>query len=111
MTYYSTGKFARADSADYDGPGSGSGGGTGLNFPGQDFINGAPSRPNLSTSRYVIRITIEPYPDNSPGPFFLILLSSDIPIQSRNQSAKRLTVDMQNVISSRLPTAHIEIAR
>jgi hypothetical protein len=113
-TYYSTGKFARADSADYDGTGPGSGGGVGLSFPGQDFITGNGGtlpRPNLSSSRYAIRISIEPNPDNSPNPFFLTLLSSDIPGPNRIQNATGLTLDMQNVISSRLPTAHITVAR
>lgn len=113
-TYYSTGRFGRADSADYDGAGPGSGTGNGLNFPGQDFITGVgptPARPDLSTSRYAIRISIEPNPDNSPNPFFLTLLSSDIPGPNRVQNSSGLTLDLQNIMSLRLPTARITVAR
>ncbi|MEK9136289.1 MAG: hypothetical protein AAB393_04140, partial [Bacteroidota bacterium] len=48
---YSTGKFLRADSADFDGAEPGRGPGNGFNYPGQDFINpipsGNPARPDL----------------------------------------------------------------
>ena len=73
---YSTGKFARVDSADFDGAGPGRGPLPGLNVPGQDFIVGNPSQVNLTSSPYSFVITLEPWPDNSPKPSSMILLSS-----------------------------------
>ncbi len=78
---YSTGRFARVDSADFDGAGPGGGPLAGLNVPGQDFIVGNPSHLNLTSPGYSFMITLEPWPDNSPNPSSLILLSSQpIPI-------------------------------
>jgi len=73
---YSTGKFARVDSADFDGAGPGRGPLAGLNVPGQDFIVGNPSHLNLTSPGYSFMITLEPWPDNSPNPSSIILLSS-----------------------------------
>jgi hypothetical protein len=105
-TWYSTGKFARADSADLDGAGLTKGPGTPFNFPGQDYIQ-PPFKPDLTQNRYSFAVTIEPSPDNSSSPFFLTLLkanASRVPVQSR-------TVTLQNVMYSSAPTAHLVIRR
>ena len=99
--FYSTGKFLKANIADFDSAGPGRGSGAGLNFPGQDFINGVPTRPNLSSAQYSFMVTIEPFPDNSPDPFFLLLLTSE----------NSPPVTLQNVIQSRAPRATVTIAR
>ncbi|MDH3252205.1 MAG: hypothetical protein OEM41_05390, partial [Ignavibacteria bacterium] len=78
-TYYSTGTFRRADSADTDGAGPGKGPDSGLVFPGQDFITGPLARPDLSSPGFTFMITIEPVPDNAPGPFSFDLLDSRRP--------------------------------
>jgi hypothetical protein len=105
--FYSTGKFLRANTADFDsaGPGRGSAG-FGLDFPGQDFINGTPSRPNLTNGRYVFRITLEPKPDNSPEPFFLLLLTSEV---SLAQSSAPFT--LYNVAETHIPRATLIVER
>ena len=101
--YYSTGKFLRANIADFDSAGSGRGSGAGLNFPGQDFINGVPSKPDLTLSRYSFMITVEPSPDNSPDPFFLQLLTSVSPSPAAST--------LYNVIQTHAPQATVTIAR
>lgn len=106
-TFWSTGKFTRADSADLDGPGSGAGAGTPYGFPGQDFVNGTPSFNNLLMGGYSFWISIEPHPDNSAEPFFLTLLSSARvlpPLSGR-------TFILENVIGQSAPTARIVIKR
>jgi hypothetical protein len=62
----STGRFSQAAGADSDGPGSTAGPFGTPPFPGQDFIN-----PLVSLVGYRAVITIEPAPDDSPGPFTL----------------------------------------
>jgi len=101
--YYSTGKFLKANTADFDSAGPGRGSGTGLNFPGQDFINGVPSKPDLTTLRYSFMITLEPFPDNSPDPFSLQLLTS--------VSASPVASTLYNVIQAHAPQATVTIAR
>ncbi len=104
-TYYSTGKFSRADSADYDGAGPNSDTtGTGYNFPGQDFVRGA-FRPDLTSAPYSFRVTVEPFPDNSNSPFFLHLLKTSPP------STVTRTQTLQNVASVSAPSARIVIQR
>lgn len=104
VTYYSTGKFGRADSADYDGAGPNKGtSGPGYNFPGQDFVTGA-FRLNLTSLGVTFMVTIEPFPDNSSSPFFLHLLTTS------QQSAGR-TQTLQNIISASAPTARVVIRR
>ncbi len=104
-TYYSTGKFARTDSADYDGPGPNAGTiGAGYNFPGEDFVRGS-FHPNLTSTQYAFLVTIEPFPDNSPSPFFLHLLKTSPPLSvTRTQS-------LQNVMATSAATARISIRR
>lgn len=110
FSYFSTGRFLRADSADLDGAGPGRGPGAGFSFPGQDFINatgsGTPVRPDLRF--YVFMVTIEPDPDNSPRPFPLILLSTPLPPAPLPQGQ---TLLMNNVSSSSLPQGRIRIVR
>ena len=110
FTYFSTGRFLRADSADFDGAGTGRGPGAGFNFPGQDFINstgpGTPVRPDLRL--FVFMVTIEPDPDNSPRPFSLALLSTPLPATPLPQGQ---TLLMNNVSSSSFPQGRVRIVR
>ena len=101
--YYSTGKFLVANTADFDSAGPGRGAGAGLNFPGQDFINGTPARPNLRDSRYAFMVTLEPFPDNSPNPFYLKILAS--------APAPPAALTLQNVAPLYAPRATVTIAR
>jgi len=103
---YSTGKFLRADSADFDGAGPFAGNvGTAYNFPGQDFVRGTVI-PNLLNSGFVFRVSIEPSPDNSPEPFSLTLLQSD-PVGATPTRVQTL----RNVIASSAPKARLVIQR
>lgn len=106
--YYSTGKFLRPDSADFDGAGSGSGSGAGLNFPGQDFITGIPSRPDLTQPNYWFMVTVEPVPDTSPHPFSLRILSNEALTWPRSA---RTTLPLQNVVVTHVPSARMLIRR
>jgi hypothetical protein len=105
--FYSTGKFLRADSADFDGAGPGKGPGNGLNFPGQDFITGIPLKPNLVLGKYSFQITLEPSPDNSAEPFFLQILNS------RRPSVPRPTAPgiLYNVVAAHAPRATVTVLR
>lgn len=100
VEYFSTGQFAKADSADFDGAGPGKGPGNGLNFPGQDFITGSLPRPNLRTPEFSFAVTVEPEPDNSLEPFFLRILTST--------SAPGT---MQNIALRARPSASVSIER
>lgn len=106
----STGRFLRADSADFDGAGPGAGLGTGFNFPGQDFISpippGSPSRPVLRNSAFIV--TIEPEPDNSSNPFSLRLLSDPLGPSPKPQGQ---ALQMDNVAVASFPRAKITIVR
>ncbi len=62
----STGRFLTASGADSDAGGPDSGPDGAPPFPGQDFID-----PPLSLIGLVAVISVEPEPDNSPGPFTL----------------------------------------
>jgi hypothetical protein len=62
----STGRFAQATGADSDGAGPTAGPDGTPPFPGQDFIN-----PLVSLVGDQAVITVEPEPDDSPGPFTL----------------------------------------
>ena len=104
--YHSTGKFSRADSADLDGAGITGGSGAPLNFPGQDFVTGA-FRPSLTDGKFAFMISIEPFPDNAEGPFFLRLFETSTNpglVLPRKQP-------MQNVMSASSPTARVVIQR
>ncbi len=110
IQYWSTGRFARADSADHDGSGPGRGPGVGFNFPGQDFINpippGVPQRAFLP--RFDFLVTVEPEPDNSPNPFSLAVLSA--PLQS-SLFPRGQAVSMNNVASSSFARGRITVVR
>lgn len=75
-----TGTFTAVNTADDSAPFSGPL--PGPPFPGEDFIKNAPRGlrfpPNLSGAPIVI--TIEPYPDNSPAPFFLKPVIGSVPM-------------------------------
>ncbi len=104
-TYHSTGKFARPDSADYDGAGPNAGSaGAAYNFPGEDFVTGT-FHPNLTQSKFTFLVTIEPFPDNSPAPFFLQVLKTTPPLSVTRTQA------FQNTISTSAPSARIAIRR
>lgn len=107
--YYSTGKFLKVDSADFDGAGPGKGPGNGLNFPGQDFITGTPMRPDLTAEQYLFVITVEPAHDDSPRPFFLRVLSSEPELSARGgDSAPSL---FYNVAVNYFPSGRITVTR
>jgi hypothetical protein len=109
QTYYSTGTFTRADTADADGAGPGSGPGTALNVPGQDFLTGTPARPNLRDSSHFFFVTVEPVPDNSPNPFFLKILSNE-PAVAVEEHVHSLPI-LDNVAAWILPRARVTILR
>ena len=50
-------------------------------FPGEDFLNNAPSGLSFPTTLRgsVVVVSIEPYPDNSPAPFLLKPLYTGVP--------------------------------
>ena len=62
-----TGRFASASEADDDAAGPTAGPNPGPSFPGQDFLDPAV----FLTDGYAAVISVEPDPDNSPGPFTL----------------------------------------
>lgn len=62
----STGRFSQAEGPDADGAGPTAGPGGAPPFPGQDFIN-----PLVSLVGQQAVVSIEPEPDDSPGPFTL----------------------------------------
>lgn len=108
--YFSTGRFIRPDSADFDGAGPGRGTGTAWNFPGEDYINGYTGgpgpRPDL---RYwVFMVTVEPEPDNFPSPFPVPILSTQLPSAPLPQGQ---AVAMNNVAASSTPRARVTIIR
>lgn len=108
--YFSTGRFLRADTADFDGAGPGRGLGTGLGFPGQDFITsyvGGPPPP-VDLRYRTFMVTIEPVPDNSPDPFSLAVLSTQSP---RTALPQGQAVSMNNVASSLFARARITVVR
>jgi hypothetical protein len=74
-----TGKFLVTNAADMDAPYSGSL--PGPPFPGEDYLMNAPAGLTFPTdlSDTKVVITIEPYPDNNPSPFFLKPISGDVP--------------------------------
>jgi hypothetical protein len=62
----STGRFSSVSGADSDGKGPDAGPGDAPPFPGQDFVD-----PVTDLRGMVTVISVEPEPDNSPGPFTL----------------------------------------
>jgi hypothetical protein len=92
----STGRFTAVDEADdFDGF---SGAEPGPPFPGEDFLTNAPAGLEFPTdlSETIAVITIEPEPDDSPGPFQLKPLVHQI----RESAAQRQTFVMGNNAAS-----------
>lgn len=100
-TAISTGTFLDEDGPDSDagGPAAGAGGLTPL-FPGQDFIN----PPRDLTDSHVAVISVEPVPDNSPLPFTLKPLATEISDVFVN------TQPMNNNALATSPSGNIEIS-
>jgi len=91
-TPVSTGRFIRAtvmdSSASYSGMESG------FSFPGEDFLFNAPAGLTfpIDLSGDSIAVTIEPVPDDDPGPFRLHLLTAKL----RTSVVERRSYDMGN---------------
>lgn len=62
--------------------------GNGPSFPGEDFLQNAPSGLTFPTDLKgtTIVISVEPYPDNSPSPFTLKPLAHMVPANAANHS-------------------------
>ncbi|MFQ5639573.1 MAG: hypothetical protein ACE5IR_16430 [bacterium] len=112
LDYYSTGKFRSGDGVDSDFAGVTAGTeGEGFPHPGQDFIRGIggiPGLPQLDNGNYELRITLEPAPDNSPGPFFIDILADDI--IGPNIKDSEAVQSMQNRAQA-FPSATVRIDR
>ncbi len=80
----STGTFSDPASADNAAPYSGMA--AGPPFPGEDFLNNAPSGLSFPTdlSEGTIVISVEPVPDNSPAPFLLKPLVGQVPANAND---------------------------
>lgn len=65
-------------------------------FPGEDFLQNAPSGINFPTDLRgkTIAISIEPYPDNSAKPFLLKPLLNTIPTSATVHTALNMTKDL-----------------
>jgi len=110
--FYSTGTFLTAIGADADGAGLTAGGGTGLPFPGQDFVRealGIPLPPPLDNGSFAVLVTMEPAPDNSRQPFYLVILK-DERIEP-NSAGPQTAAPMQSVAASSFPSAMVIIDR
>ena len=137
---YSTGRFLSGQDTDSDRAGltagpfgpdlDGDGLGDGPRFPGQDFVQaagGVPGPLDLDSGDFSVRITIEPNPDNDPGPFILTLFEDDLvdslgafvtqpaptgttfPAGSLSVSRGPVLRPMTNVASS-LPTGRVTVS-
>ncbi len=78
-TPVTTGRFLKADSADYSAPYSAAL--EGPSFPGEDFLKNAPTGLTFPTDLSGMKavISIEPEPDYSDDPFVIKPLAGDIP--------------------------------
>jgi hypothetical protein len=85
-TPITTGKFTAVSGADESAPYSGTM--AAPPFPGEDFLNNAPSGLTFPTdlSGGVAVISIEPDPDNDPGPFLLKPLIGNIPASATDHT-------------------------
>jgi hypothetical protein len=106
--FFSMGKFVRPDSADADGAGPGSTPGPWFAAPGQDFLTGGLTRPDLSSARFALRVTLEPWPDASPAPFPLPLLSSEDLVTPPPEQRTR---PLANVATRRVASADVVVRR
>ncbi len=95
-TPVSTGKFTSVSSSDKSSTYSGSS--AGPNFPGEDFLQNAPSGLTFPTdlSDQKIVISVEPIPDNSPNPFSLKPLAADVPSNATDQTIYTMSNNSSN---------------
>ncbi len=99
-TPVTTGKFrdlaASDDAAPFSGPMAGP------PFPGEDFLENAPSGLTFPTdlSEGTIVISVEPFPDNSPAPFTLKPLLHQVPANAADHTSFQLG----NIASDTNPT-------
>ena len=94
---YSTGTFSMATGADSDAAGPMGGGPP---FPGQDFVpfqGGAVL--DLNSGDFAAVISIEPVPDNNPGPFLFKPLAGMIPTDGVGQPG----IDVGNQVAATFP--------
>lgn len=99
-----TGKFTDPDAADESAPYSGSQ--PGPDFPGEDFLENAPSGLTFPTdlSGSTVVISIEPDPDDNPDPFTLKPLVDGVPDPAQDH----VTYDMDNQ-ANMFPTGIAEL--
>lgn len=90
----SIGRFRFVSEADSDGPGPAAGPDQAPDYPGQDFID-----PAMDLDGCGVMITIEPEPDNGPGPFTMVVLA-DSEIQVEDSFT---TFAMENRTGSSFP--------
>ena len=104
-TPVSTGQFTDAAAADLDAAFSGTDAAA-PPFPGEDFINNAPSGLTFPTdlSGQTIVVSIEPQPDNSPAPFALKPLVGSSPSTGTQIG---LPYDLTNQAASTFPTGMV----
>jgi hypothetical protein len=95
-TPVTTGTFTSVSGA--DGSAAFSGPQSGPPFPGEDFLNNAPSGLSFPTSLNggTIVISIEPVPDNSPNPFTLKPLVSQVPSELGVHTLNSMTNNIAN---------------
>ncbi len=100
----STGKFSSVTSADASSVYSGSEA-DGPPFPGEDFLVNAPAGLTfpLDLSGAKIVISVEPDPDNGPGPFLLKPLMSDV----ANPATEHMLYNMKNNAAESNPTGTV----
>jgi len=89
-----TGKFTNTGAADESAPYSGTM--SGPPFPGEDFLNNAPTGLTFPTdlSAGTAVISIEPDPDNAAGPFFMKPLTGSIPSGAMDHTNYPLNLNM-----------------
>lgn len=99
----STGTFNTAAGSDASAPFSGPEGAPG--FPGEDFINNAPSGLSFPTNLQgaTIVVSIEPVPDNSTSPFLLKPLAGDVP----TDAAVGTSYNLDNIAASTYPSGTV----
>ncbi len=95
---YSTGTFSMAEGEDSDAAGCMGGGPP---FPGQDFVEYQCGPVlDLASGDFAAVLSIEPVPDNGPGPFLLKPLAGLIPTDGVGQTG----IDMGNQVLDTFPT-------
>jgi hypothetical protein len=94
-----TGKFSQVDAADQAAPFSGPM--MGPSFPGEDYLQNAPTGLSFPTNLQsdTIVVTIEPVPDTDDAPFFLAPLKSGVPAGA----ADHTPINLNNVAAMTMP--------